>query len=141
MMVWNSRPMQFTLDSSALEIVPSLGTSPLPFFPSRSTAFDLWAHTICSVCRGPDSSWDYPRASHKSLPNELDRYVPSDRGTGLPLMHHEIRNVRPSGPFWASSIGLRCGLRASTSLVQASIRVLKLLGLVHFKHQEISLFD
>ena len=41
MMVWNSRPMQFTLDSSALEIVPSLGTSPLPFFLSRSTAFDL----------------------------------------------------------------------------------------------------
>ena len=32
MMVWNSRPVQFTLDSSALEIVPSLGTSPPPFF-------------------------------------------------------------------------------------------------------------
>ena len=69
------------------------------------------------------------------------RYVPSDRGTGLPLMHHEIRNVRPSGLFWASSIGLRSGLRASTSLVQASLRVLKLFGLVHFEHQEISLFD
>ena len=56
-------------------------------------------------------------------------------------MHHEIRNVRPRGPFWASSIGLRSGLRASTSLVQASLRVLKLFGLVHFEHQEISLFD
>ena len=55
---------------------------------------------LLPVSRGPDSSWDSRRAFHKSPPNELDRGS-SIRGSGLPLMRHDVRHVVPSGgsPF------------------------------------------
>ena len=56
---------------------------------------------LLPVSRGPDSSWDSRRALHKSPPNELDRGS-SIRGSGLPLMRHDVRHVKPSGwvTFW-----------------------------------------
>ena len=79
MTAWHRCSVQATLDSRPLQIVPR-GTGPHSLFG-----------LLFPVSECPDS-----QMFHKSPSNELDQCCPSDRGTGLPLVLHDVRHVCPS---------------------------------------------